>query len=79
MYIHDYTMKQYKPGQFVSIDGKLARICKQTSPHMDICLECATVNEWGKDNCCPLSALYVCLTKLRKDHYPKLICGNQDK
>ena len=76
MYIHDYTMKQYKPGQFVSIGGKLARVCI-TSP-LTVCRECRLANGWETENYCFLSS-GECIKKLGPNLYPKLICGNQAK
>ena len=71
-------MKQYKPGQFVSICGKLARVCKQTSSLPSACKECIIANKWEIKIYCSLNRSE-CIEKLGFTLYPKLICGNQDK
>lgn len=73
-------MKQYKPGQFVSIGGKLARVCKRTSRWaISCCNECITANNGRKHHCFLNST--ECAVKLGMGLYPKLIkqCKKQEK
>lgn len=71
-----------KPGQFVSICGKLARVCKHSSS-IGVCGKCMLENgEKGKYYCFLSSCILdnnECSKKLGPNLYPKLICGNQDK
>jgi len=71
--------RRYKPGQFVSISGKLARVCKCISPFKGSCDECVIANKWGI-RCCLLNT-GECITKLGAKLYPKLIkqCKKQEK
>lgn len=73
-------MKKYKPGQFVSIGGRLAKVCKPILS-LSACTSCEKVNEaetWN--SLCFLNSSIECLIKLG-EFYPKLIkqCGNQGK
>jgi len=73
MHIYDYTMKQYKPGQFVSINGKLARVTQATNPsRIFICEECKVRNK--KLTCiCKDKDTDKCVDNLPHNCYPKLI------
>ena len=72
--------RRYKPGQFVSICRKLARVCKHTSLSMNACDECAIANKWERKNYCFLNSSE-CIEKLGLNLYPKLIkqCEKQEK
>lgn len=68
-------MKKYKPGQFVSIGGKLARVYRR-NPAFHVCDCCEAAN--GKCPCkyhafkkVPINI--ECTTKLGWYYYPKLI------
>ena len=65
-----------KPGQFVSICGKLARVC--TASPLTVCRECMIANKWEIKMYCRLNSME-CIKKLGPNLYPKLICGNQAK
>ena len=80
MYIHDYTMKQYKPGQFVSIGGKRARVYRR-NPAFFTCECCEEVNEHSCTCNINMNIPRECGRKLGLYYYPKFIkqCGNQDK
>lgn len=71
-------IKQYKPGQFVSIGGKLARVYR-LNPAFNPCDCCKEVN--GEYLCGKAPIGRECTAKLRWYYYPKLIkqCGSQDK
>jgi len=74
-------MKKYKPGQFVSIGGKLARVCEVNIADHYVCSTCEVcANENRQDYACGIHNSE-CLKKLNVDYYPKFIkqCGNQDK
>lgn len=82
-------MKKYKPGQFVSIDGKLARVTQAktqpTNPScIFVCEECKVKNKKLSCFCHRINQCIntnECVNKLPHDCYPKLIkqCGNQAK
>lgn len=71
-------MKKYKPGQFVSIDGKLARVTIAVKQHMLVCSECKISN---KKLTCIDKCAYKCVDNLPHNCYPKLIkqCRNKSK
>lgn len=74
-------MKKYKPGQFVSIGGKLARVCEVKSIEHYNCSTCdVCADKNGHNDPCSIHASE-CMKKLNVDCYPKFIkqCGNQDK
>lgn len=75
-------MKQYKPGQFVSIGGNLAKVNTITESTMNVCGTCKREN----GNNIPLYKQYCihvseCSKKLNEDLYPKFIkqCKKQEK
>lgn len=61
-------MKHYKAGQFVTINHKLARVCKRTLP-LTTCDECIIVNKQIGYYCNNGE----CLVKLGLNLYPKFI------
>lgn len=77
-------MKQYKPGQFVSIGGKRARVYRRTPPFL-ACECCEEVN--GDEcpcNCKGIEHILIpgeCGVKLGVYYYPKFIkqCKKQEK
>lgn len=78
-------MKKYKPGQFVNIGGRLARVCKRISPwKISCCTECMAANKVDensieKNHCFLSSSSIECAIKLGLDLYPKfIICGKTD-
>lgn len=75
-------MKHYKPGQFVSICGKLARAYRRNPAfftcELSVCDQCMLANGWKRKNYCCLHSSE-CSKKLGPNLYPKLICGNQAK
>jgi len=76
-------MKQYKPGQFVSIGGKLARVYRR-NPAFCACDCCKEVNgdEYPCDkNHNDFDISWECAMKLGFYYYPKLIkrCKKQEK
>ena len=78
MHIYDYTMKHYKPGQFVSIGGKLAKVCKNTNFRI-ACKICIKAN-YGT-LLCSNGCISECHNKLGDYLFPKLIkqCKKQEK
>lgn len=78
MYIYDYTMKQYKPGQFVSLGGKIARVYRR-SPTFSVCECCKEIN--GEYPCYKAPIQNECAAKLGWYYYPKFIkqCKKQEK
>lgn len=56
-------VKQYKPGQFVWINGQKCRVTKTSS--MLACSECP----YGSNHNCTNS--YICVTLLPANYYPK--------
>lgn len=62
-------MKNYKPGQFVSIGGRLARVCEKKADITHICTKCQ------KENNTRCNACSECIKKLGKmgPLYPKFV------
>lgn len=66
-----HSGKNYKPGQFVSIGGKLAKVkVKKGNTFLGVCSQCANENNI---NCFCCLQLVECYVKLGFNMYPKFI------
>lgn len=74
MHIYNHAMKKYKPGQFLSIGGKLARASMtKDDASCDVCRR-----ENNRDISWYCMHATECCRKLDDNVYPKFICGKTD-